>query len=843
MALGLVPWLVALAACAHPMATPPPPQPPALSAPGVPHAAVATPWAGEPWRVDDTRVVWGGVRFEQRDETLEAAGGFAAPLIAAASTDAGWLFLTSDGLLARADEFLGTPEVIERWSEPGWAVRSTGRIVLANRDGLWTSVGQRLERMALDVPVYAAAFRGDWGLVVGDDVVHETRDGGRSWSTLDLAGELALDVVLHPDGGFVVMRTDGPHRRRGGTWESASSFPDAWDGVESSVRSPLLRAAATLPYMRLDAAFLEALEYAGYAVDEGCIELAFGGPFAFAYCSRADAEWWERRDGTRELRLDVADSQPPVVSLDGRTALWWSPCGGLDPATDEACALLDEQLVRVRNDHDASVRGVGGGLALLERHQGDELWERLVLVDLRTGRESPLRFSNEARTLIRGNTVQFEHVAIHSDGAVVALTFARAAEGNQRLVLVAGDPAVGLQVRRLPSGAAHATILRDGSAVAFGTEASDLFWAPDGGRFQRVPLRADGVVPYDPYDLLSCGATTCRVGVITIGTGPVPEPATAAGFGAGANLVRDTRTSFAAAVMPRDELRRFRLDCDGTAITARDERSGAVRSAAPEVRVSRRVEGGRVPPGRGRSVIEGGVERWSWRVSDGPEQHAVGPASSAPVYGQPIVARATRHYALVMRCAARGCDAEVMREGRIERVPAPPWSDYAAVPLDGGGTLVVARVVVSGTGARLYLGWHFDASGRLAHRIARTTPLQLARWGGYGWAERVGGELVFTSSDGTQRRASLPAHEGSDTCGNPRRDDALLVRSEDVVRVISGEELAAFPWVELTPQRACIRSYELRPLQPLDEWPSRIEAHHGRLRLVQRGRPIECRAP
>lgn len=784
-----------------------------------PRVTVATPLTGPPWRVDDTRIVWGGVRFEVRDAEVEAAGGLGGRIVAVTHSERGWLFLTADGVLARAGDFLGGLELVERWDGTGSLVAARDRIVIAQRDVLWTSAGDELARHSLPAPLEDGAFLGDTGLALAGGALHETRDGGRTWSPIDLGGVLPLAVSL-ADDGFAVMRTDGPHRWRDGGWERVSSAPTETAILTSSQRLPLLRAAARLPWMRLDAELLAELEEQARNLEEGCVDAAFGGAYSFARCARDGAAWWERRGGAELVRVDVASSDPPLVSTDGRTALWMTPCGARE---DGACALVGDRATSAPLDADADVVAVGAGLAVVRRDDA-EPWERALLVDLRTGRPVLVRFSSEARAMLDAPTVQLEGAWIASDGRSLTLSLRRESAHSRQLVLATGDPAAGLRVHPLPLGAAQVGTLAGGAVVVFGDSARGHHWGRSGGRFRRLQIPLDGALGSEADDVLTCSETSCRSGSIVIGTDTQAESALLGGGG----WVQPTLTP-RVRVIQLDEVREWpRLECDGatwTPLTA----AGSVVSTQPRARARREVDGA--------------IERWSWRTGSGPEQYATAPApASAPE--SVTLMHATPQYALVARCVARACAVDMLREGRVEAIPAPPLlAGWATLPLDDGGAIVVVRVSAPNREYPINIGWRFDATGRLARSIARPAPLYLARWGSYGWLEPAGDELIFTGLDGSVRRFGHHSEHEPRPCRDAPRRDALLVRHTTQSWLDrDGRHLSAFPWLELEPASACVRAYEVHPATPMEVWPSRIEAHAGRLRVIERGRPSgECR--
>ena len=235
--LGIVTGIAACATPATPaqrpsLTSPSSPSPPSPPSPPTPAPSLDTPSCGSPRLVaihaDGARdVVCDSIRATLRPHGAPAVAAqrLREPIVAAAPVARGWVFVDADGAITRADTFLGPLHLVGRVpcaARPAHAVRASGRVaVLDARGALWTTDGTAPPaRATLPARVLSAAFfdsaRGAAALEHGELVA--TRDGGRSWSPVDLQHEVAWQVALTPQGlviattaGAQSFDADGPH--------------------------------------------------------------------------------------------------------------------------------------------------------------------------------------------------------------------------------------------------------------------------------------------------------------------------------------------------------------------------------------------------------------------------------------------------------------------------------------------------------------------------------------------------------------------------------------------------------------------------------------------------------
>lgn len=837
--------LLCVSACSPPparsLSRPEPPEPERAGVSSV----VAPYFGGEPWRIDETRFVWDGLRFEVRGASTEVAADFAAPIVAATCVSDGWLMLAADGILARSDTFLGRPEVIERVDGTGTVLPSEGRVVFVRGDRLWASEGDRMEVHRAPGTILDGAFAGRRGLVVLEDgSVHETLDGASTWERLDLtqpgrpgygrSEAVATDVVRRPDGDLVVRRSDGDFRRAGDGWEPVHLPPDHDRDDDSIDRLSLLRSAGQLPLVRLDENYLAALREVAAERPSGCVELAFGGPFTFARCRTDELIWWERwQDGGAPRRLDVSTIQPPRLSPDGRTVLF-------EGCDDGACAFLGEGADPHRVElGESTVHALGGGLALVEdRH--DEAGEArfgLRIIELRTGRTQLISLAPNARTALAHHAT-LVHASVEEETAsarrYVALTFERRTDASHQLVLVAGDPVLPLSIVPLPPGAVFAATLPDGPHVVFGDVEGQLHTAPRGRPFRRVPTGSEQPVAQEE-SAPACDALRCRLGPYAM---TLAEEANVL-FHQGGRLERHPLF-----IDENEAVSDWRaeIECPRAAI-----------AAAPPDAILTYELGATV-----LRVVEGNVERWTWTMDGGRPVMATMSSEQLPESASDrlTVLRATPRYALVTRCASRRdpdsavCSAHVLRDGRSERLPVPQFGRHERIA-DEHSTLLLVRVRSFMDPRRsLQIALWLDADGRVARTVARlgSTSLHLARHGGVAVAAVGLEDVRILAADGAESRVPHPPSPfNSAQCERPPAQDALLVRDgHDAVVWTRDQTLVGRGWRALNSAGgACRAGYDLLPTRPARTWPSYLRSSaEGWLVVERRGareRRVACR--
>jgi len=216
-------WVVVIAACVPVSATAPetPAPPPAAIIP-IRAAVIPTlayPVIDELPSHDDgpILVTVGSLRAAvTRTDTRFAGERFAEPIIGATRTPTGWLFVSSDGLVARSEHFLGPLTVLGTVppQPPSKQLpRSCGRIAVVTREGrVLTTDGTTPVTELTGTPpgrVERAAFVDpDHGMVIDANQLFATRDGGRSFQRVDLHVSTVLEVEC-VDGRFRIDTSSG----------------------------------------------------------------------------------------------------------------------------------------------------------------------------------------------------------------------------------------------------------------------------------------------------------------------------------------------------------------------------------------------------------------------------------------------------------------------------------------------------------------------------------------------------------------------------------------------------------------------------------------------------------
>lgn len=197
-----------------------------------------TPDGGEEW-------IAGAARFvvSPSGRVRAAPMRFSVDIAAAAPVADGWVFVTTNGDVARSDTFLGELRELGRVRDRIQYVtrNGVGRAAFVGLGGdLWTTAGSG-PPVREDLPgrVTQAVFGDEQrGVALLDDLrLAVTTDGARTWSLAPLAGEFARDIYLSAvgvtvltTGGRLVLEDDGVLRHRPTALRS-----DGWRSVTAGV--------------------------------------------------------------------------------------------------------------------------------------------------------------------------------------------------------------------------------------------------------------------------------------------------------------------------------------------------------------------------------------------------------------------------------------------------------------------------------------------------------------------------------------------------------------------------------------------------------------------------------
>ncbi|HEV7557972.1 MAG TPA: hypothetical protein VGO00_21040, partial [Kofleriaceae bacterium] len=150
-----------------------------------------------------------------RTDTRFSSERFAEPIVGATRTPTGWLFVSSDGLVASSPSFLGELTILGTVPSraPSQQIsRSCGRIAVVTEGRVLTTDGTTPVTELTGTPpgrVERVAFvDSDHGMVLDGGQLFATRDAGRSFQRIDLhvATVLGLECV---DGKFRIDTASG----------------------------------------------------------------------------------------------------------------------------------------------------------------------------------------------------------------------------------------------------------------------------------------------------------------------------------------------------------------------------------------------------------------------------------------------------------------------------------------------------------------------------------------------------------------------------------------------------------------------------------------------------------
>ena len=507
------------------------------------------------------RVIVGSLRAEVTGDRIDFADDrFGFPIVGAARVGSSWLFVTADGVVARAESFLGALAPLGQVPQPYWEAwpeaslqLSRGRLAVPTQDphaSLWTTDGSAPIAAAGGAPkgvVASAAFvDASHGMIVVDGgELWVTRDGAASFARVDL-GDHAATTVVARDGelevatstGVVVFDRDGNEKVRGVS--PTTSGPRRYDRADAPLFDRLFVAIAR----RYGALFAESFGWVVTA--EGSVlvpvedelrplaalsdsEIAVFRHLRRCYAARWGKDYAVACDERSWVRVDAKTLQPTRTAADAHRALTSFMPDGVHAAwrcdvthTDAQLCMASAYGVRKRSLRSPREQLIGGhGHEVVVAQPGNVL----VRVDASTGVERALAVHLPADLKVTAR----HPWRISGDGAI-AFTEAMSTRGEvaYRLVRVAlsdasssSDDAV--TTVRLPDGARYAGFIDANRGVALDDDQLLVWITIDGGaRWQahggfagraELPqrMRRRGAAP-EWYNLMQCAGARCAIG-------------------------------------------------------------------------------------------------------------------------------------------------------------------------------------------------------------------------------------------------------------------------------------------------------------------------------------------
>lgn len=507
---------------------------------------VRSPWiAGtEP---DGTRhVVFGSVRATlQGTSPTWAEHRFAAAIAVASRVTSGWVFVATDGAVARSDSFTGPLERLG--SVAGYRDRgpraNVGRVTAIDQDnGLWSTDGSApLARMVVpaDAFVLDAAFADHVHGAVAVDGGHVfyTADAGRGWTPVDLGGDAAMRLDAH--AGRIVIHTSAAPRYLDPPGALGNEAPSGALG-EVTTLSEAEAAPLRDKLLLLEPALLEqwaisrsdgtailtvdrdvlvverasgrVLERHPAHLPERCRVVAWGPHIALgcgvAGLFRIESGVALTQVSTRAMPYHV------VFSDDGQHAAVARGCDGRDTPT-RLCVVtpgtMEPQVVDLQPPEEISTSRALSmhGTDVLVRVSTDA-GERMLVVDARSGEVTPLRVAGSSEDE-EDTPIVFDAWWV-DDGIVGIGGWQRWSEGPR--VLLRGRGPTELEATPLPIGARSVGFLDARRGFAIGSHAGRVWQTYDGGQ-RWTPLLAAieglaaSVVLNESADRIACRFGTC----------------------------------------------------------------------------------------------------------------------------------------------------------------------------------------------------------------------------------------------------------------------------------------------------------------------------------------------
>lgn len=504
---------------------------------------------------DERRYLFGSLRLQLTSHGATIADHrFAAPVAAVTRTDAGWVFVSSDGVVAASESFLGPLRRLGQTAvfSPQGARASRGRAVIVDGTGaVWSTDGVTalaaltpLAREHIESAAFADARHG--AAVSADGRLLFTIDAGSHWRSIAL-GTATAASVSYRDDVLVVETSEGPRRLEsngvltaaqapaGGTqrpqagdatralYAAVQAFPDLLPGLEAVARDG--SADVLIDHdalVSLDRNTGRVIHRATGLSLRGCA-LSPWGPAIAIHCTAAtddeDPRAYRWNDAEAVALSGPWNALEAVYSDDALHAVRVHACRGDSGGPGALCVLRDgsadwHTVVTGRPIERVVAMHSADALARTDDH-------RTVLVDTNSGAVTDVRILTE-----------------RPDLRTVMLTFTRAggfagsaadAEGG-RYALV-GPSVRALHAFPLPVGAVVCGFLDPLRGVAAGRNASRVWRTLDGARhWEALDLGVDGVAseitllarPEDVYGAVDCEERGCQIGhaAAVLGWGP-----------------------------------------------------------------------------------------------------------------------------------------------------------------------------------------------------------------------------------------------------------------------------------------------------------------------------------
>ncbi len=759
------------------------------------------------------------------------ATGFAA---SARMTDGTWRFVTDDGTVYRAPTALGALTVLSALPTRALSLRD-GELGLrgVHNHGALAVIDEQLRAWAVDgagasrtLPlerVLSVCFAGpdDVLAVTEPGVLHRSHDGGRTFALLRAPAGVPIAVWLDDDDGARVRTTAGTWRLSGDVLVNAANEGpvEALGRVLPATLAALDRGTAraagplTSRHVALDGRRVASLDGDRLVIASLRRGTTLGElPLPGAACELHRAwrgvrlvcrhEGWARfvtaldfdRDEPVTLR-DEARAEPlgPVV-FDTTSRAWavQAPCTQQTLPDPRAVCLYDREghphALRLPLDADLVAMRDGVAWAHPPAPQGAPA---LVALSVEGVRLVPMP---------AGATVP---VQVSASAAGVLATWLDA-DGHAQTARREGD---GWRAEALPTGATRAMLGHDGTALAWGRDASTLaLWNGRGG-FRAPSGLVEGdasLVALDPDASSRCEGPWCRFGgAITVGPG------------VRAVAVRTRPQAVPSQVV--DEQAQREVRCEHGAVGRGREIDHGAAASGYAVRATQ--TGAAITVTWEGATLTGTVTR-TLPVRAGAQLSVRG------------VQGATTPAALVERCNATGCDHVLAtsagftdlglgraRGGGVEVLRgAQGWIARADSVVDG--VTLATLVAVSPAGAVVARRTVALASGRdRAH---------VGSWEGADglWVRDRGGRLRFVALDATREGATVtvPAPDGETApCGAsvPARGEVHMAERVAQVRG-PGWFVEAGEWqldevLAVDEQRVCARGISGGEARPEDE--------------------------
>lgn len=508
--------------------------------------------------------VAGGVRVERDSAGVRLArqtviGAFQSVIDLGGS----WVFFTLDGLVARADSFLGDLTPLGTACRRGPLARATrGRLAIPCGERVFLTDGRSLTAAgATPSPIRDAAFsdalHGAASLRDGSLVV--TFDGGATWRPVALGDDLCVRVAF--EGGALVVTTlartatldangrlapiterpdqEEPERDYEPASRARDLPEDVLRAVSDAVGHELAASGVTLAdgsSLQVDGSMVVHRGSDGRELSRSEIgaspRLRSWGSAALVFSEFA----YQTRDGetfTMVAPPAGADQwtltrQSSVFSDDGVHAA--VPFGCESPRDDDdtsLCVLLDgasrwQQLAREGSAGSPQYPyAMHDGSLLIGGCTRDDCETRLL--DVESGRAWSPTFAGDASDLRLTALLRWT-----SDGALVGVACrGRTCDGERRW-LVRGDPWSPLAVSPLPDGTVRVRFANRSRGVAIGRTLRSLWRTLDGGRsWEAVNVPVEGQALEWPGEGESrCDERGCVIsGLVALdGWGPLRAP-------------------------------------------------------------------------------------------------------------------------------------------------------------------------------------------------------------------------------------------------------------------------------------------------------------------------------